>query len=185
MAQVLFTDGREDLAVYLTRVPSVAHTDHSVRRQQMASLPALIGNHLLVYRPRNGVVHVFLLLSAAFAILHILFALTSTSCKNKTEQVGVEMLYIGVREPSGSHLIRDTGYPAWGFSSFLQIHPGKHPNYHFGQATTVHFQISSNSLVIYHPNIPHCDRLCGLVVRVLSYRYGGPGLIPGTTRKKK
>jgi hypothetical protein len=25
-------------------------------------------------------------------------------------------------------------------------------------------------------------RLCGLVVRVLSYRSGGPGSIPGTTR---
>jgi hypothetical protein len=33
-----------------------------------------------------------------------------------------------------------------------------------------------------------CDRLCGLVVRVLGYRFGGPGSIPGTTRfsvKKK
>jgi hypothetical protein len=29
------------------------------------------------------------------------------------------------------------------------------------------------------------DRLCGLVVRVLDYRSGGSGLIPGTTRKKK
>jgi hypothetical protein len=28
------------------------------------------------------------------------------------------------------------------------------------------------------------DRLCGLVVRVLGYRSGGPGLIPGITRKK-
>jgi hypothetical protein len=28
------------------------------------------------------------------------------------------------------------------------------------------------------------DRLCGLVVRVLCYRYGGPGSIPGTIRKK-
>jgi hypothetical protein len=26
------------------------------------------------------------------------------------------------------------------------------------------------------------DRLCGLVVRVLAYRSGGPGSIPGTTR---
>jgi hypothetical protein len=31
----------------------------------------------------------------------------------------------------------------------------------------------------------YIDRLCGLVVRVLGYRSGGPGLIPGTTRKKK
>jgi hypothetical protein len=29
------------------------------------------------------------------------------------------------------------------------------------------------------------DRLCGLVVRVPGYRSGGPGSIPGTTRKKK
>jgi hypothetical protein len=29
------------------------------------------------------------------------------------------------------------------------------------------------------------DRLCGLVVKVLGYRFGGPGSIPGTTRKKK
>jgi hypothetical protein len=29
------------------------------------------------------------------------------------------------------------------------------------------------------------NRLCGLVVRVLGYRSGGSGSIPGTTRKKK
>jgi hypothetical protein len=29
------------------------------------------------------------------------------------------------------------------------------------------------------------DRLCGLVVRVLAYRSGGLGSIPGTTREKK
>jgi hypothetical protein len=29
------------------------------------------------------------------------------------------------------------------------------------------------------------DRLCGLVVRVLGYRSGGPGSIIGTTRKKE
>jgi hypothetical protein len=28
------------------------------------------------------------------------------------------------------------------------------------------------------------DHLCGPVVRVLGYRFGGPGSIPGTTRKK-
>jgi hypothetical protein len=28
------------------------------------------------------------------------------------------------------------------------------------------------------------DRLCGLVVRVLGYRSGGPGSIPGTSKKK-
>jgi hypothetical protein len=30
----------------------------------------------------------------------------------------------------------------------------------------------------------YSDRLCGLVARVLGYRSGGPGSIPGTTRKK-
>jgi hypothetical protein len=30
----------------------------------------------------------------------------------------------------------------------------------------------------------HTDRPCGLVVRVLGYRSGGPSSIPGTTRKK-
>jgi hypothetical protein len=30
-----------------------------------------------------------------------------------------------------------------------------------------------------------CDRLCGLVVRVLGYRSGGPGSIPGTAIKKE
>jgi hypothetical protein len=29
-----------------------------------------------------------------------------------------------------------------------------------------------------------CDCLCGLVIRILGYRSGGPGSIPGTTRKK-
>jgi hypothetical protein len=29
------------------------------------------------------------------------------------------------------------------------------------------------------------DRLCGLVVRVIGYKSGGPGSIPGTTRKRK
>jgi hypothetical protein len=33
-------------------------------------------------------------------------------------------------------------------------------------------------------HILNTDRLCGLVVRVLGYRSGGPGSIPGTTRKK-
>jgi hypothetical protein len=33
--------------------------------------------------------------------------------------------------------------------------------------------------------IRYMCRLCGLVVRVLGYRSGGPGSIPGTTRKKK
>jgi hypothetical protein len=32
---------------------------------------------------------------------------------------------------------------------------------------------------------PDRDHLCGLVVRVLGYRSGGLGSIPGTTRKKK
>jgi hypothetical protein len=40
------------------------------------------------------------------------------------------------------------------------------------------------TLLFYH--YCYCrDRLCGLVVRVLGYRSGGPGSIPGTTKKKK
>jgi hypothetical protein len=37
----------------------------------------------------------------------------------------------------------------------------------------------------FNPYHVYPDRLCGLVVRVLGYRSGGPGSIPGTTRKKK
>jgi hypothetical protein len=33
--------------------------------------------------------------------------------------------------------------------------------------------------------LPNFDRLCGLVARVLGYRSGGPGSIPGTTKKKR
>jgi hypothetical protein len=32
--------------------------------------------------------------------------------------------------------------------------------------------------------VSKADRLCGLVVRVFGYRSGGPGSIPGTTKKK-
>jgi hypothetical protein len=35
------------------------------------------------------------------------------------------------------------------------------------------------------PSSGEVDRLCGLVVRVLGYRSGGPGSISGTTRIKK
>jgi hypothetical protein len=46
------------------------------------------------------------------------------------------------------------------------------------------------STACYRPNLTFTyqklsDRLCGLVVRVLGYRSGGPGSIPGTTKKKK
>jgi hypothetical protein len=36
----------------------------------------------------------------------------------------------------------------------------------------------------YNSSNVRTDRLCGLVVRVLGYRSGGPGSIPATTRKK-
>jgi hypothetical protein len=41
-------------------------------------------------------------------------------------------------------------------------------------------QIKFNIILHLHER----DRFCGLVVRVLGYRSGGPGSIPGTTRKK-
>jgi hypothetical protein len=40
-------------------------------------------------------------------------------------------------------------------------------------------------LILYDFEVLEYDRLCGLVVRVLGYRSGGPGSIPGITRKKK
>jgi hypothetical protein len=54
--------------------------------------------------------------------------------------------------------------------------------------SNVHFFISRDLAVKLFQYI-HCyyifiDRLCGLVVRVLGYRSGGPGSIPGTTKKK-
>jgi hypothetical protein len=45
---------------------------------------------------------------------------------------------------------------------------------------SLHLQLHENFLTAYLTG----DRLCGLVVRVLGYRSGGPGSIPGTTRKK-
>jgi hypothetical protein len=44
--------------------------------------------------------------------------------------------------------------------------------------------LSSIELVNDHNNNSVRDRLCGLVVRVFGYRSGGPGSIPGTTRKQ-
>jgi hypothetical protein len=37
---------------------------------------------------------------------------------------------------------------------------------------------------MYEFNFISTDRLCGLVVRALGYRSGGPGSIPDTTKKK-
>jgi hypothetical protein len=45
----------------------------------------------------------------------------------------------------------------------------------------LHFKCNFN--IFYHVR-RYRDRLCGLVVRVLGYRSGGPGSIPGTNRKK-
>jgi hypothetical protein len=38
--------------------------------------------------------------------------------------------------------------------------------------------------VVFYKTARRKDLLCGLVVRVLGYRSGGPGSIPGTTKKK-
>jgi hypothetical protein len=45
----------------------------------------------------------------------------------------------------------------------------------------IHFIIGK---LLFHCSKNKYDGLCGLVVRVLGYRSGGPGSIPGTTRKK-
>jgi hypothetical protein len=39
-----------------------------------------------------------------------------------------------------------------------------------------------STFVFVYPYLLLYDSLCGLVVRVLGYRSGGPGSIPGTTR---
>jgi hypothetical protein len=44
--------------------------------------------------------------------------------------------------------------------------------------------VKVNAVTLFTNGICTLDRLCGLVVRVLGYRSGGPGSIPGTTRKK-
>jgi hypothetical protein len=49
----------------------------------------------------------------------------------------------------------------------------------FGVRVTL-FGVSS---FLYDKYLNVSDRLCGLVVRVLGYRSGGPGSIPGTTKK--
>jgi hypothetical protein len=46
------------------------------------------------------------------------------------------------------------------------------------------FYDNLNYILIYNFNIVIYDLLCGLVVRVLGYRSGGPGSIPDTTKKK-
>jgi hypothetical protein len=49
----------------------------------------------------------------------------------------------------------------------------------------VSFTLAFPPITYLSSSFPPFDRLCGLVVRVLGYRSGGPGSIPGTTRKKK
>jgi hypothetical protein len=66
--------------------------------------------------------------------------------------------------------------------SFISSPLNLAPNIRTLQSVTVHHTVG---LFIYESE---SDRLCGLVVRVLGYRSGGPGSIPGTTRfsgKKK
>jgi hypothetical protein len=61
-------------------------------------------------------------------------------------------------------------------SGFLYIH------LLWSRITSAARQITFNYKNVYRMS----DRLCGLVVRVIGYRSGGPGSIPsGTTRKKK
>jgi hypothetical protein len=48
------------------------------------------------------------------------------------------------------------------------------------QAFTASYALISNI----NSAVSNLDRHCGLVVRVLGYGSGGPGSIPGTTRKK-
>jgi hypothetical protein len=59
--------------------------------------------------------------------------------------------------------------------------------YYMGHGRKEHMfpQLVCLAAVTYTVHFQSVDCLCGLVVRVLGYRSGGPGLIPGTTRKRK
>jgi hypothetical protein len=48
----------------------------------------------------------------------------------------------------------------------------------------IHLEMSVRHYIPFTNSKKLLDRLCGLVVRVLGYRSGGPDSIPGTTRKK-
>jgi hypothetical protein len=63
------------------------------------------------------------------------------------------------------------------------------PNYHLFSMTRLIQLLRIREGLLYYCYYYYCyfqlvDRLCGLVVRVLGYRSGGPGSIAGTTRKK-
>jgi hypothetical protein len=49
-------------------------------------------------------------------------------------------------------------------------------------STCVIFETTKQMLMKFGVLGLQCDRLCGLVARVLGYKSGGPGSIPGTTR---
>jgi hypothetical protein len=52
-------------------------------------------------------------------------------------------------------------------------------------ASNIHEFISNKIIYLFYNVKTSCDRLCGLVVRILGYRSGGPDSIPGTTREIK
>jgi hypothetical protein len=71
------------------------------------------------------------------------------------------------------------------FSSFTDQDPGLPPNLLNCLFLVPHallmYEDASGKIDQY---VKALDRLCGLVVRVLGYRFGSPCSIPGTTRKK-
>jgi hypothetical protein len=75
----------------------------------------------------------------------------------------------------------------WGHCTVRNV--GEPPYYMVSHSviTAVSSDLTSVKM-IFICHMKPCDRLCGLVVRVLGYRFGGPGSIPGTIRfseKKK
>jgi hypothetical protein len=81
-----------------------------------------------------------------------------------TEQICIwASLLSGVLEVLGSNLSLDTVYPDRVF------------------IIRTYFCIHYSFFIV----LLTADRLCSLVVRVLGYRSGGPGSIPGTTKKKQ
>jgi hypothetical protein len=100
---------------------------------------------------------------------------------NTIEWVGVEAeLLVRIREVLSSNLGLDTSSLDWGSSMFFLSSYRKSTE----SASLGHYQFLLNSLSFFIHLSSYYDRFCGLVVRVLGYRSGGPGTIPGSTRKK-
>jgi hypothetical protein len=85
-----------------------------------------------------------------------------------------EKLHLGIREEE-----------CYCKESVKHIHCAqeKTPKHSAGDSPVTTFRTTTEAIKEHLGSVP--DRLCGLLVRVLGYRSGGPGSIPGTTRKRE